>query len=290
MLDESAPSEIGLSSAALMDFVALRVAPLADAGIAVLLPAWWAQRRRPGLRVKVASGGSGADSVVAAGVGMDALVSFRFEAALGDQRLSKADLRALRQAVEAKQALVRVRGEWVEVRPDDLAAVVAHAGTSGEATVAEVLRSGLGLEGLSVPDGVEISSVGATGWLGDLLDDALHATVAPVPTPDGFAGQLRPYQERGAGWLRFLGRLGLGACLADDMGLGKTAQLIATVLADRYGARPDAGGVSRLGARQLGARAGALRSALARVRAPRPRSVQPSPGDVRRREHGWTWC
>ena len=30
----------------------------------------------------------------------------------------------------------------------------------------------------------------------------------------------------------FLGRLGLGACLADDMGLGKTAQLIATLLVD----------------------------------------------------------
>jgi SNF2 family DNA or RNA helicase len=34
------------------------------------------------------------------------------------------------------------------------------------------------------------------------------------------------------GWLVFLGRLGLGACLADDMGLGKTAQLIASLLAD----------------------------------------------------------
>ena len=34
------------------------------------------------------------------------------------------------------------------------------------------------------------------------------------------------------GWLCFLGRLGLGACLADDMGLGKTAQLLATLLAD----------------------------------------------------------
>ena len=46
---------------------------------------------------------------------------------------------------------------------------------------------------------------------------------------------LRPYQERGAGWLAFLGRLGLGACLADDMGLGKTAQLIATLLAEPTG-------------------------------------------------------
>src|SRR5207248_5104567 len=52
------------------------------------------------------------------------------------------------------------------------------------------------------------------------------------PTPPRFHGALRPYQERGTGWLTFLGRLNLGACLADDMGLGKTAQLIATLLAD----------------------------------------------------------
>ena len=232
VLDESAPSEIALSSTALMDFLTLRIAPLADVGIAVLLPAWWTQRRRLGLRVKAKSAASGAGSVVAGGFGMEELVSFRFEAALGDQALSKSDLRALAQAVEAKQALVRVRGEWVEVRAGEFAKIVGSSGRSSEATVAEVLRSGMGLDGLALPEGVEITSVAATGWLGDLLDGALHATVAPISTPDGFVGQLRPYQERGVGWLSFLGRLGLGACLADDMGLGKTAQLIASVLAD----------------------------------------------------------
>jgi hypothetical protein len=196
VLDDSEPSEVVLSTADLMDFVALRAATLADAGIAVLLPAWWTQRRRIGLRVKATSRGSGADSVVAAGVGMDALVSFRFEAALGDQRLTKADLRALTRAVEAKQALVRIRGEWIEVRPTDLEAIVNHVGASAEATVADVLRSGLGLDGIAVPEGVEISSVSATGWLGDLLDGALHSTIAPIATPDRFVGQLRPYQER----------------------------------------------------------------------------------------------
>ena len=34
----------------------------------------------------------------------------------------------------------------------------------------------------------------------------------------------------GVHWLRFLTRLGLGACLADDMGLGKTIQVIALLL------------------------------------------------------------
>ena len=48
--------------------------------------------------------------------------------------------------------------------------------------------------------------------VGDLLHGALHSTVTPLLTPQTFNGQLRPYQERGAGWLTFLGRLGLGAC------------------------------------------------------------------------------
>lgn len=232
VLDEAEPSEVPLSTAALLELLDRRAAPLTDAGIAILLPTWWAQRRRPGLRVKAQSPASGADQLVASTVGMDALISFTFEAALGDQRLSKADVRALRRAVDAKQGLVRVRGEWVEVRPGDVEAIVSYAGTSGEATVGEVLRTGLGLDGLTVGEGIEIGGVSATGWLGDLLDGALHATVAPTPTPDGFEGMLRPYQELGAGWLAFLGRLGLGACLADDMGLGKTAQLIAAVVAD----------------------------------------------------------
>ena len=97
------------------------------------------------------------------------------------------------------------------------------------------MRTGLGLDALVGPGGAPVVGVAADGWLGTLLDDAMHATVTPVPTPDGFVGRLRPYQERGVGWLSFLGRLGLGACLADDMGLGKTAQLIAAVLADPIG-------------------------------------------------------
>ena len=45
--------------------------------------------------------------------------------------------------------------------------------------------------------------------------------------------RLRPYQHEGLNWLRFLTRLGLGACLADDMGLGKTIQVLALLLGER---------------------------------------------------------
>ena len=73
----------------------------------------------------------------------------------------------------------------------------------------------------------------ADGWLGDLLAGADDRRLQALATPDGFVGELRPYQERGLGWLAFLGDLGLGACLADDMGLGKTAQLLALLVNER---------------------------------------------------------
>ena len=232
VLDEPEPERVVLEGRAVVAFVRERAATLTDAGIGVLLPSWWANRRRLGLRAKTSSRGKTSGSTVTGGVGMDALVSFEWKAALGDRPITRAELRQLEAAAEAKLSLVRVRGDWVELRPEDLVAVRAHIGERGEATVTEIVRAGLGLDGFDVSDDVEITGVDATGWLRDLLEDALHATVTAVPTPDGFVGALRPYQERGVGWLAFLGRLGLGACLADDMGLGKTAQLIATLMAD----------------------------------------------------------
>ena len=51
--------------------------------------------------------------------------------------------------------------------------------------------------------------------------------------PDGFVGELRPYQKAGYNWLRFLNEFNLGGCLADDMGLGKTVQTLALLQAEK---------------------------------------------------------
>jgi len=47
--------------------------------------------------------------------------------------------------------------------------------------------------------------------------------------PEGFRGELRPYQQSGVDWLAFCRGAGLGCVLADDMGLGKTIQALATM-------------------------------------------------------------
>jgi SNF2 family DNA or RNA helicase len=163
-------------------------------------------------------------------LGINELVKFRWEAALGGVRLTQRDLAQLEAEAAAKHTIVRFRGEWVEITPESLADLTERVGRTGDASVAELLKASLGLSDMDVHPDVDIGEVVASGWLGDLLDDALHASVQPVATPENFNGELRPYQERGVGWLGFLGRLGLGACLADDMGLGKTAQVIAALL------------------------------------------------------------
>jgi SNF2 family DNA or RNA helicase len=53
------------------------------------------------------------------------------------------------------------------------------------------------------------------------------------PMPEGFNGELRPYQKAGYNWLRFLNEYRLGGCLADDMGLGKTVQTLTLLLAEK---------------------------------------------------------
>ncbi len=52
-------------------------------------------------------------------------------------------------------------------------------------------------------------------------------TIEEYPLPEGFKGELRPYQKAGYNWMQFLHKYKFGGCLADDMGLGKTVQTLA---------------------------------------------------------------
>lgn len=62
------------------------------------------------------------------------------------------------------------------------------------------------------------------------LKQGYQSTLA---TPQGFHGELRPYQQQGLAWLQFLRATEHGGILADDMGLGKTAQTLAHLLIEK---------------------------------------------------------
>ncbi len=85
-------------------------------------------------------------------------------------------------------------------------------------------------------EALRLEAVDVDGWLRGVLEQLrTQKLLAELAEPAGFVGELRPYQRRGLGWLVYLRRLGLGACLADDMGLGKTVQAIAMLLHERAG-------------------------------------------------------
>ncbi|MBV9207989.1 MAG: DEAD/DEAH box helicase, partial [Actinobacteria bacterium] len=146
----------------------------------------------------------------------------------------------LAELARLKVPLVRLRGQWVELDEAHVKAALRflERKQAGTMTAADALAAGLGLGSDGPGEGVPLVGVDADGWLGDLLSGQADRRLEAMTAPPGFAGQLRPYQERGLSWLSFLGGLGLGGILADDMGLGKTIQLLALVAAQPPGTGP----------------------------------------------------
>ncbi|MEH1055456.1 SNF2-related protein [Micromonospora sp. CPCC 206171] len=230
-----APEELELDAEGAHRFLRDGAPVLHAAGFGVLLPGWW-QRPSTRLGARLQARGRTAPGTVAGaagGLGLDALVDYRWEVALGDETLDADELAAL---AALKTPLVRLRGRWVELDPKRLAAGLRLLRSAGELTVADLLR--LGLSGADRPEALPVLEVTADGPLGDLLAGEAERRLTPLDPPPGFKGTLRPYQRRGLAWLAFLQSLGLGGVLADDMGLGKTVQLLALLAGDPPAAGP----------------------------------------------------
>jgi superfamily II DNA or RNA helicase len=228
-LREAAPTRLALDTAGALDFLRETGPLLSGAGFGVLLPDW-ARKARLGLKLTARSSSGSPASARPGQFGMQDLVDFRYELAVGDDALSPQELAEL---ARLKVPLVRIRGQWVELDDRHLKAALKflEGRQSGSMAAADVLRTVIGAGG--GPGELTLTSVDADGWLGDLLSGEADRRLDPMQTPAGFHGELRPYQQRGLSWLSFLGRLGVGAILADDMGLGKTVQLLSLLWADR---------------------------------------------------------
>ena len=229
-LQQSQPHVCPLHPLQVYEFLKSTAWRLQDSGFGVILPPslagqeGWANRL--GLRVQAETPKAGKNQRL----GLQSLLNFKWELTIGGQRLSKAEFDRL---VALNTPLVEVNGEWVELRPQDVRAAQAFFESRKDQmslSLEDALRISTGdtqmIEKLPV---VEFQASGALQELINTLTTG-NQTVDPIPVPNTFQGELRPYQVRGASWLAFLERWGLGACLADDMGLGKTIQLIALML------------------------------------------------------------
>ncbi|MDZ7952598.1 DEAD/DEAH box helicase [Nostoc sp. DedQUE09] len=201
---------------------------LEDSGLGVILPPSLANREgwanRLGLKITAET-----PKKKQGRLGLQSLLNFQWQLAIGGQTISKAEFDKL---VALNSPLVEINGEWVELRPQDIKTAQTFFTTRKDQmalSLEDALRFSTG--DTQVIEKLPVVSFEASGALQELIG-ALNnnQAIAPLPTPADFKGQLRPYQERGAAWLSFLERWGLGACLADDMGLGKTIQFIAFLL------------------------------------------------------------
>ena len=223
-LRQARPCALELDVEGAHHFLSVAAPVLDEAGFGVMLPSWWDERRRLGLTL---TAHTPVDGVVnkKSRFGRDQLVEFRWRLAVGDDSLTDEEIAAL---AETKAPLVRLRGQWVAVDPEQLKRGLEflQRKRKGRKAVAEILTlAAAHPDDLDTP--LPVTGVHADGWLGQVLDGTAAQSRRPVPTPAGFQARLRPYQQRGLSWLAFLSELGLGACLADDMGLGKTVQLLA---------------------------------------------------------------
>jgi non-specific serine/threonine protein kinase len=213
----------------------LRAIPaLEAAGLVVRVPDWWRARRPPRPEVAVRVGEKKPSAV-----GMDALLDFSVAVALGEQKLTSAEVR---QLLVSSGGLVRLRGQWVELDRERLSEVLSH----WERVRREAEKGGLSfLEGMRLlagaprkqDDTVALSTgegwsrVEAGAWLARTLEGLRGpAGLAVTDLGAGLRGTLRPYQKVGVAWLAFASSLRLGVCLADDMGLGKTIQVLSLLL------------------------------------------------------------
>lgn len=227
------PSVVELDGGQALAFLSDWAAALEQAGFRVLLPSWWT---RTGTKQRMVVRGKASKAKTASSgiINMDALVDFSWEVAIGDHTLT---LEELRELARAKSPLLKIRGQWVHVNVDQIQEALQYWERSGKGTqltLGEIMRLSIGLSDGPLGAAIPVTDVTAKGKLGTLLKNFSDSSrLRDIPPPKNFTATLRPYQQRGYTWLRFLQNLGIGACLADDMGLGKTIQALAMIVKDR---------------------------------------------------------
>jgi SNF2 family DNA or RNA helicase len=227
-LETESPEFCYLTPIQAYEFIKTVTWRLEDSGLGVILPPSLANREgwanRLGLKINAEP-----PKKKEGRLGLQSLLNFQWQLAIGGQTISKAEFDKL---VTLNSPLVEINGEWVELRNQDIKTAQNFFASRKEQlslSLEDALRISTG--DTQVIEKLPVVSFDASGALQELVGTLTNnQDIQPLPTPENFQGKLRPYQERGAAWLAFLERWGLGACLADDMGLGKSVQFIVFLL------------------------------------------------------------
>ncbi|MBP2031867.1 non-specific serine/threonine protein kinase [Clostridium algifaecis] len=208
-------------------YIILKEIPIYEkSGIMCRIPNWW-KKKSNSLRLSVSIGDKQPSKV-----GMDELLSFNPEIFLGEERISKEELKKL---LSESEGLALIKGKWIEIDKKKLSEVLeayekAETLSKNEGlTIAEAMRLELNTgERLGINEEDIDLEVSNGNWLKKIRDSMVNPEVIKESKlVKSFKATLRKYQKTGFAWLSYMQKLGFGACLADDMGLGKTVQIIA---------------------------------------------------------------
>ncbi len=148
----------------------------------------------------------------------DDLVSFDWQVALGNERLSVKDFSKM---VTGLNGIVKLKDQYILVEQEDLKKMYKKLENPPDLT-------GLDLFKTVIAEEYEGIKIGLTEEAAAFVQNFVNPEAVPLPL--GLTANLRPYQISGYEWLMKNTRVGFGSLLADDMGLGKTLQVIATLL------------------------------------------------------------
>ena len=115
-----------------------------------------------------------------AGLTFGSIVEYDWQMALGGEPLSREEFDKL---AALKVPLVQIRGQWVEVRPDQIEQAIRFwekRKGAGELSVQEALRLALSPELGHPIEGLPVTEVVAENWMGELLRE-LRRAEGPVP-------------------------------------------------------------------------------------------------------------
>ncbi|PKL03853.1 MAG: ATP-dependent helicase [Synergistetes bacterium HGW-Synergistetes-1] len=233
-LNEPSPVSCTMSFDELIVFLHDHVPEMLEHGIQVQFPSTWgAPSDRPRLAVK---GNIREGEVFSAGNRIDLgdLMDIDWSVSIGKDVLTEEELSLLRKL---KTPLANIRGKWVLLYRDELEKVMDGI----KKLPRKITRKDALISSFRESKGdLPLSAITGSVWLDSVRSILTGAEqIKQIRQPDGFCGELRPYQLKGLSWLSWLAEIGLGGCLADDMGLGKTVQALALLKTRIHGGEKD---------------------------------------------------
>ena len=169
-LNRKNPSAVDLSSQEAFEFLRHCAPQLQASGFGLLTPPWWNKPgTRLGVRLKLSGGSIGTADVSSGHMSVQNLVKYRWELSIGDTALTREEFNAL---VALKSPLVQIRGQWVQLDPEQIEAAIQfwqkQQTLEGEFSLHEAMQLGLG--GVETHNGLQVNGVEMDEWLQSWLD------------------------------------------------------------------------------------------------------------------------